>query len=59
MGILKKTITVLGLSATVFGLVLSGAPVANAIENVAAFGDNFSTVTLSCCFVKILIVIYH
>ena len=39
MGILKKTVTVLGLSATVFGLVLSGAPVANAIENVAAFGD--------------------
>ena len=38
MGILKKTVTVLGLSATVFGLVLSGAPVANATEGVV-FSD--------------------
>ena len=38
MGILKKTVTVLGLSATMFGLVLSGAPVANATEGVV-FSD--------------------
>ena len=38
MGILKKTVTALGLSATVFGLVLSGAPVANATEGVV-FSD--------------------
>lgn len=38
MGILKKTVTALGLSATVFGLMLSGAPVASATEGVV-FND--------------------
>ena len=38
IGILKKTVTALGLSATVFGLMLSGAPVASATEGVV-FND--------------------